>query len=186
MSWPDTGAGYPPAIRFNVKSYRDAGASSTQDDSETLSMDGLFRLSETAKRDPAIDTWLSERAPELGAIARRWFVRMRDCGDDVRETMHDGCPVACVADAAFGYVNVFKAHANVGFYFGAELHDPAGLLEGSGRRMRHVKVRADSELDSTALSSLIVFAYADIKWRLEAEGAAGRITPGQGRNAGRG
>ena len=132
-------------------------------------MDELFRFPEAARRDPDIDAWLSERSPELGAIARTWFVRMRECGDDVRELMHDGCPVACVADAAFGYVNVFKAHVNVGFFFGAELYDPAGLLEGSGRRMRHVKIRPGAELHSAALSALIDAAYADMKWRLEAQ-----------------
>jgi hypothetical protein len=132
-------------------------------------LDGLLRFSETATRDPAIDTWLSERVPDLGDIARQWFARMRACGDDVRELMHDGCPVACVADAAFGYVNVFKAHVNVGFFFCTELDDPAGLLEGSGRRMRHVKVRPGTDPNVPALSALIDAAYADIKWRLEAE-----------------
>jgi hypothetical protein len=132
-------------------------------------MDGLLRFSGTAWRDPAIETWLSERPPELGAIAREWFARMRDCGDDVRELMHDGCPVACVGDAAFAYVNVFKAHVNVGFFLGAELYDPAGLLEGSGRRMRHVKLRPGADLNVAALNALIDNAYADIRWRIETE-----------------
>jgi hypothetical protein len=132
-------------------------------------MDKLFRLSDPARHDPAIDVWLSLQEPQLGAVAREWFARMRECGDDVRELMHDGCPVACVADAAFGYVNVFKAHVNVGFYLGAELDDPAGLLEGGGRRMRHVKVRPGADLDLAALGSLIDAAYAETKWRLEVE-----------------
>ena len=119
--------------------------------------------------DPAIDVWLNEQAPEPGAIAHKWFVRMRECGDDVRDLMHDGCPVACVGDAPFGYVNVFKAHVNVGFFFGAELQDPTGLLEGSGKRMRHVKVKPGADLNFAALSALIDAAYADIKSRLEAE-----------------
>ena len=80
---------------------------------------------------------------------------MRECGDDVRELVHDGYPVACVEDVRFGYVNVFKAHVNVGFFFGAQLRDPRGLLEGSGKRMLHVKVKPGEELDSTALSALI-------------------------------
>jgi hypothetical protein len=105
--------------------------------------------------------------PDLGDIARQWFGRMRACGADVRELMHDGCPVACVAGAAFGYVNVFKAHVNVGFFFGTELDDPAGLLEGSGRRMRHVKLRPGTDFHFAALNALIDAAYADIKWRLE-------------------
>lgn len=131
--------------------------------------DGLFRLSHTARRDPEIEAWLGEQSPALGAIARRWFARMRECGDDVRELMHDGYPTACVGDAAFGYVAVFKAHVNVGFFVGADLADPAGLLEGRGRRMRHVQVRPDADLDATALGDLIESAYADIRWRLEAE-----------------
>jgi hypothetical protein len=118
------------------------------------------------ERDPAIDTWLSEQAPGLGAIATEWFSRMRECGDDVRELMHDGCPVACVGDVPFGYVNVFTTHVNVGFFVGAELDDPAGLLEGTGRRMRHVKVKPGIELNVAALSALIHAAYADIKSRL--------------------
>jgi hypothetical protein len=129
----------------------------------------MLRFSGAVKRNPAIDAWLNEQVPELGAIARSWFVQMRECGDDVRELMHDGCPVACVGDAPFGYVNVFKSHVNVGFFLGAGLEDPAGLLEGTGKRMRHVKVRPGAQLDVAALCALVDLAYVDIKARLEAE-----------------
>ena len=91
---------------------------------------------------------------------------MRRCGEDVRELFHDGCPVACVEDAPFAYVNAFKAHANVGFYHGATLADPAGLLEGAGKRMRHVKLRPGADLNDKALNDLIAAAYEDIKRRL--------------------
>ena len=132
-------------------------------------MNGMLRFSGGAKQNPAIDIWLKQQAPELGAIARKWFIQMRECGDDVRELMHDGCPVACVGDAPFGYVNVFRAHVNVGFFHGAELEDATGLLEGSGKRMRHLKVRPGADLNLAALSALIDAAYVDIKSRLEAE-----------------
>jgi hypothetical protein len=111
---------------------------------------------------------MNERSGELGAIARHWFDVIRDCGDDVRELLHDGHPTACVADAAFAYVNVFKAHVNVGFFRGAELVDPVGLLEGTGKYMRHVKLLPDGDLDAAALVDLIESAYADMKRRLEA------------------
>jgi hypothetical protein len=130
---------------------------------------GLFRFSGAVKRDPGIDAWLTSRTPELRAIARTWFLRMRACGSDVRELMHDGCPTACVEDAAFGYVGVYRAHANVGFFQGAELEDPAGLLEGTGKRMRHVKVRPGADLDAAALDALIKAAYADMVRRLATE-----------------
>jgi hypothetical protein len=132
-------------------------------------MKAILRFREGLRRDPAIDLWLNEQAVALGAIAHTWFARMRRCGKDVRELMHDGCPVACVEDAPFGYVNVFRAHANVGFFHGAELVDPMGLLEGSGKHMRHVKVVPNGDLDSAALAALIDAAYADIKARLDLE-----------------
>jgi hypothetical protein len=129
-------------------------------------MDGLFRLSLGVRRDPAVEAWLSKQAGERGTIARTWFGRIRACGFDVLEMIHDGCPVACVNDVPFAYVNVFKAHVNVGFFLGVELKDPAGLLEGTGKRMRHVKVTPDAPLDSTALGALIQDSYADVKARL--------------------
>jgi hypothetical protein len=132
----------------------------------------LFRLSGAVKRDPAVAHWLSDGPVELKSIAQRWFARVKQCGDDVRELLHDGCPVACVEDAAFAYVNTFKSHVNVGFFCGAWLDDPEGLLEGSGKRMRHVKIAPEREPDATAVADLIDAAYRDIKARLEAERAA--------------
>jgi hypothetical protein len=129
----------------------------------------IFRISATVRRDPAVQIWLTDGPVELRSIARTWFAQMRQCGDDVRESMHDGCPVACVEDAPFAYVNSFKNHVNVGFFYGALLADPAGLLEGSDKRMRHVKLNPDRKLSAAALGDLIVAAYVDIKARLLAE-----------------
>lgn len=132
-------------------------------------MSQLFRFSKAVKRDPAIDDWMRAHAGQLGSIAERWFKVMRQCGDDVREVLHDGHPTACVTDAAFAYVNAFTAHVNVGFFRGAEIADPDGLLEGTGKFMRHVKLSPDREVDTAALTGLIETAYADMKRRLEIE-----------------
>jgi hypothetical protein len=132
-------------------------------------MSRLFRFSRVLRRDPAIEVWMREHADELGTIAQRWFEVMRDCGDDVREVLHDGHPTACVADAAFAYVNAFRSHVNVGFFHGAGIADPHGLLEGSGKFMRHVKLRPGREADAGALRQLIETAYTDIKARVEAD-----------------
>jgi hypothetical protein len=137
-------------------------------------MDELFRFPSALRHDPAVDAWLKAQAQELGAIARAWFTQMRRCGPDIRELMHDGCPVACVQDAAFAYVNVFTSHVNVGFYMGASLDDPADLLEGSGRRMRHVKLRPEVPCDATALSRLIEDASTDMRRRLQQSDMGGR------------
>jgi hypothetical protein len=126
----------------------------------------IFRLAKGAKRDPAVERWLNDEPVELRSIAREWFTLMRRCGADVRELMHDGCPVACVEDAPFCYVNTFKSHVNIGFFYGALLEDPAGLLEGSGKRMRHAKLKPAADCDTQSLRKLIDAAYADIKTRL--------------------
>jgi hypothetical protein len=134
-----------------------------------MDMNQILRFNGSVKRDPAITAWLNEHSGPLGAIARHWFDIIRDCGDDVLELLHDGCPTACVADAAFAYVNAFKDHVNVGFFRGTELADPVGLLEGTGKHMRHVKLRPDGDIDAVALIKLIESAYTDMKRRLEAE-----------------
>jgi len=117
---------------------------------------------------------MREHQGELGAIAQLWFEVMRGCGDDVRELLHDGHPTACVADAAFGYVNAFKAHVNVGFFRGADISDPESLLEGTGKFMRHVKLRPERDVDGMALMKLIETAYGDMRLRVSAEDMASR------------
>jgi hypothetical protein len=127
----------------------------------------LFRLNGAVERDPAIDSWTKKHGGELGAIAQKWFEVMRKCGDEVRELLHDGCPTACLGDAAFGYVNVFTTHINVGFFQGASLPDPACLLQGTGKFMRHLNVKPGTATNVGALSRLIEAAYSDIKARVE-------------------
>jgi len=128
---------------------------------------GFLRFNGAVEHDPAIDAWMKEQAGELGAIAQRWFEVMRKCGDEVRELLHDGCPVACLGDAPFGYVNAFTSHVNVGFFHGSELPDPTRLLQGSGKFMRHVKLRPGTVTNAAELKWLIDAAYSDIKSRVE-------------------
>jgi hypothetical protein len=127
-------------------------------------MTNLMRFPSAVRRDPDVDAWFAHDG--LRQFALPWFEQMRGCGADVRELLHDGHPTACVDDAAFGYVNAFTAHVNVGFFQGAFLADPAGLLEGTGKRMRHVKLRWAEPVNTAALGELITAAYRDMRLRL--------------------
>ena len=127
----------------------------------------LLRFNGAVEQDPAIDAWMKAHDGELGAIAREWFEVMRKCGDEVRELLHDGCPVACLGDAPFGYVNLFTSHVNVGFFHGTSLPDPTSLLQGTGRFIRHVKLKPGTATAIPALRRLIDVAYSDIKARVE-------------------
>lgn len=129
-------------------------------------MSPVLRFSGSVRREPAIEAWMHAHPPELAEIARHWFDVARACGDDVRELLHDGHPTACIGDAAFAYVNAFRDHVNVGFFRGAELVDATGLLEGTGRFMRHVKLWPGREHDEAALRRLVQLAYLDMKRRL--------------------
>lgn len=131
-------------------------------------MHDIFRFPHAVERSPAVAAWMKTQSGELGAIARHWFDLMRQCGDEMREVLHDGHPTACFGDAAFAYVDAFTHHVNVGFYHGANLADPARLLLGSGRSMRHVKLRPGVSIDEQALEALIAAAYEEMKERVEA------------------
>ena len=126
-------------------------------------MGRLFPLPDAKRHDPAVKAWWSQQKEEFGTLAEYWFEVMRACGDDVCELLHDGHPTACIGELAFAYVNVFTAHVNVGFYGGADLSDPAGLLEGTGKFMRHVKLKPEIEVNTAALKTLIQVAYLDMK-----------------------
>ena len=129
-------------------------------------MTRILRFPTSVARDPAIDAWMRAHSDGLGTIARRWFQVMRGCGDDVRELLHDGHPTACIGDAAFAYVNAFRDHVNVGFFLGAHIPDPARLLQGTGKFMRHVKLGPGRDVDAGALRALVETAYTDMKRHL--------------------
>lgn len=129
----------------------------------------FLTLDGAVSSEPKIDEWLDLQSPDLATIARGWFSQMRGCGPDVTELLHDGHPTACVGDAAFAYVNVFKCHVNIGFFHGTSLPDPARILQGTGKFMRHVKARPGALPPEGPLNALIGAAYRDIKARLAAE-----------------
>ena len=132
-------------------------------------MTGLFLFPSAVRRDPAVEAWF-ETGDAMRLVARPWFERLRAAGEDVRELLHDGCPTACAGEAAFAYVGAYAAHLNLGFYHGAGLPDPAGLLQGSGKRMRHVKLRWGEAADEAAIQALIASAYQDIRRRIADKG----------------
>jgi hypothetical protein len=118
----------------------------------------FFRFSSAVRRSGAVEEYL-EAHPRVAP----WFALLRACGPDVRETMHDGWPTACVDDSAFAHVAEYSKHISFYFFFGAFLEDPSGLLEGTGKRGRHVKIYPDRPVD---LSALITTAYLDMRSRL--------------------
>lgn len=130
-------------------------------------MSPIFHFPQARALDPEVEAWFD--GPEMRLLVRPWHEALRALGPDIRELLHDGWPTACAGDAAFAYVAAYAAHAAIGFYFGAALPDPHGLLEGSGKRMRHLKLRWAEPVNAAAISGLMDAAYSDIHARLADE-----------------
>lgn len=128
-------------------------------------MDPVFHYPAAREADAGVAHWFAVPDP-LRALLLPWHAAARARGPDTRELLHDGRPTICAGDGAFLYLDAYAAHGAIGFFFGAELADPAGLLEGSGKRMRHVKLRPGRMPEEAALSALIEAAYRDISRRI--------------------
>jgi len=59
---------------------------------------------------------------------------------------------------AYAYALPYAAHVNLGFYRGAALPDPTGLLQGTGKAMRHLAVRQVAEIAAPAIRALLIAA----------------------------
>ncbi len=55
----------------------------------------------------------------------------------------------------FAYIKAFKSAVNFGFWRGADIDDPGGLLQGSGEKMRHIKLIDLGEIDEPAFTDFI-------------------------------
>ena len=82
--------------------------------------------------------WQAEAATQLRAI-------VRDAAPDAEEAIKWSQPVYSKS-GPFCYIRAFKKHINFGFWRGAQLTDPSGLLQSSGKKMAHVKVASMDDI----------------------------------------
>jgi len=125
----------------------------------------VMRFPNAVRRSAEVQQWLDSHSGPLGDIARHWFARLREGGDDVCELMHDGCATACIGDGAFAYVGIYRAYVSIGFFHGTVLPDPEAVLEGSGRFMRHVTLKEGAEGRTRQVQALISAACLDMRQR---------------------
>lgn len=99
--------------------------------------------------------WLDSVDESEQALAASVIAFVREALDDADETVKWNNPCFVVAGSNCLYVAAQDGYVNLGFFEGARLDDPAGLLEGTGEAMRHVKVRSSDALDNPALTELV-------------------------------
>lgn len=59
------------------------------------------------------------------------------------------------SNGPFAYIKAFKSHVNFGFWRGIDLDDPTGLLEGSGDKMRHVKLTGPEDIQAAEFKAFV-------------------------------
>lgn len=108
-----------------------------------------------------VERLLSEHEPGVAALARSLYELILAVYPDATISVDGG-------DIGFGsgtgyqglvfVVTPYSSHVNLGVFGGASLPDPAGLMEGSGKLHRHVKVRQDADVQRPELRELMVSA----------------------------
>ena len=109
---------------------------------------------------------LADVDPELAAIARRLRTMIRAVDAGTVETVRLGDHAATYGvgprkmSDGYAYIMPMRGYVNLGFYQGALLADPSCLLEGTGKGLRHVKIRTLAEADRAPIRALVAAALA--------------------------
>lgn len=104
--------------------------------------------------------WLASVPEAERDLAEAVLGFVRAALDDARETVKWNQPCFVVAGQNCLYVSAQSGYVNLGFYEGAALEDPTGLLEGTGKAMRHVKIHDAAAIEAPELAALVEAAAA--------------------------
>jgi len=116
---------------------------------------------------PELKGFLSSYDPAIVRSLRSTRALVLRAAPQANELIYDAYNAVSVAYSfsgrlreAFCHVAAYESHVNLGFNRGSELPDPDGLLQGSGARIRHVRIRSDTDLRTPALLALVDSAAA--------------------------
>jgi hypothetical protein len=107
-----------------------------------------------------VEDWLRTVSGDERDLAAAVLAFVREALDEAEETVKWNQPCFVVGGSNCLYVSAQSGYVNLGFYEGAALDDPAGLLEGTGKAMRHVKVSDPAALADPGLEALVLAAAA--------------------------
>ena len=107
----------------------------------------------------SVDSWLAERDPSIRPLCDALRRIIRGAAPQLEESIKWGNPVYTGNDNIF-YISTADTYASLGFFNGAILTDPQGRIEGTGKKMRHMKVRAVEDMDVEQIESWVKEAVA--------------------------
>ena len=101
-----------------------------------------------------VDSWMEELGPSLREIAQTLRGIILQAVPDISESIKWGTPNYAKSGHVC-YLAANKGHINLGFFNGAGLNNPDGLIEGTGAKMRHVKVRTLEDIRPEVFAALV-------------------------------
>lgn len=104
--------------------------------------------------DPAVESYVESAESDIRPILDSLLALVRETLPDAEESVKWGRPVFTL-ERDVCYVAKARAHDSLGFYEGAEIDDPRGLLQGSGKKLRHVKVEVGAPVPEDELRKLL-------------------------------
>ena len=101
-----------------------------------------------------VDAYVARLEPPIRELVEALRKLVREAAPEAEESLKWGTP--CYEhNGLLCSIGPARAYARLQFFPGASLADPAGLLEGTGKGMRHVKVRSADSIPSAALRALV-------------------------------
>ena len=101
-----------------------------------------------------VEAFIRQAAPPVRPVLRELRKVVREALPGAREEIKWGRPVYSLR-VIVGYLSAAGDHASLGFYRGVELEDPRGVLEGGGKKLRHLKIYTQKEIRDPAFSHLL-------------------------------
>jgi len=101
-----------------------------------------------------VDAYIESLPPEQAKIVSALRKVILKAAPEAEESFKWAQPVY-ESGGPFCYIKAFKSSVNFGFWRGVDLDDPDGRLEGSGQKMRHVKIEQSSQIDEKAFAAFV-------------------------------
>lgn len=106
---------------------------------------------------PQVDQYIGKAADRQVSLLEELRNLIAEAVPEVKEQFKWGQPVYSLAKD-FVYLKHTKKHVNLGFFNYEKVADPTGLLEGTGARMRHIKIVDLTQFNTEELKNMIVQA----------------------------
>ena len=110
----------------------------------------------TSGRDKGKSPYMKDENPELRKVVRALRSFVKGAVPGMKETVNSWGVSTFEKENPFCCYMVGKHHVTFGFHYGTSLEDPEGLLEGTGKNIRHVKLRTAADLERKGLRQLVV------------------------------